>query len=97
MQQNGQTDRTSIVSRLQAVVGKDRLLMSIKQCLPEAANHQVRTDQHSYTQPQGPTLGPRPSSRLPPKARRREVLVVVHAVPVRSSALKEQQAVEMEA
>lgn len=44
MQQNGQTDRTSIVSRLQAVVGKDRLLLSIKQCLPEAANHQqVRT------------------------------------------------------
>jgi hypothetical protein len=60
MQQNGQTDRSSIVSRLQAVVGKDRLVMCIKQCLPEAASHQVRTGL-IYTAI-GAALRPRPSS-----------------------------------
>jgi hypothetical protein len=41
--QNGQTDRTSIVARLQSVVGKERLLLSIKACLPEQLPaHQVR-------------------------------------------------------
>jgi hypothetical protein len=93
MQQNGQTDRSSIVGRLQAVVGKDRLVVCIRQCLPEAAGHQVRTGL-VYT-----AIGGRAPSnahlRLPRQAQ--EVPTAVHAVPVRSSTLKEQQAVEIHA
>jgi hypothetical protein len=58
MQQNGQTDRSSIVSRLQEVVGKDCLVMCIKQCRSMGDNANVFPN---FTPP---TLEPAQRARL---------------------------------